>query len=880
MQPDRSQPRECIMKCRSFAVLPAVLACAVIFAGTLYAAQGHGGQTPGAVKPPHGQKPQPPAQPQPDPNKISVTEYEPMFLQSSGKQAIRIEGTFPNPDEIEVLPQPPLSPDAEYSISDSEILLNVTVASAASNEAAVLVQRKPASGGGSQPASSNGRWTLKFEVHDACNKHVSLPASQPRVPAGWASLCKIPGSIPNCKDSLKKKSGTCVYGMNALTHQRTTNLSSGTGQQFCGTEWTGFGEFDRPSTYLTVKDAAAVLVCNQNPFRWATTLSRNDTPIKNDDPSVLLGALDPALGLKNATDAANTATKKSNSQSPAGAQTKSNTGGQAKAEAKVEPQTKNILAAKPKPLPKGLTFNFQVVNGTPQEETNPLTFTFADPVQECVKDISTVVQGDDTTISNFIDSYNGMKAETEDDSTSCDTRLTDATNLWTGAQMLPTKDLNGVQQDISALQQEIAYRLSVVKAYANNPLGKSETAALTAQNQALVQQECVVADLLTTTTTVFKSVAVPIQNILGTNGSLVYISTAVGDDHDPVERVWKLSSTLKKDTLADTSDFGQNTYAACLNPQKGQQQQQQQQNPNHQNGQNPTQPPNPNGDQNPSGDDTVSLRHDNSGVHYRDAMLYTPAEHSVVVDEASGALQSGNQTTNSPQQPGGQSKKKKTGNGNTGGNNNGQQDGQQTTPQTSPAVTQEDGPTIDATFGAPRFVVSAGTAAVILRNRQYQKVQANGQSSGTTIEYSTNSLTRINPLLMGHIRLYQYHGTDDGLFGTLGVSGASNNQGVSAEYFLGLTSSFAHNWIFVSPGLYIGQSLSLSGGYKVGDPLPAKFSGSVPTEQGYKVGFGLAISIRIPGTTSPKTKTPSPNGTGNNGNSKTKTTGTSPKSSS
>jgi len=842
------------MKCRSFAVLPAMLACAVIFVGTLYAAQGQGGHGAGAPKPPQGSKPQQPAQPQPDANKISVTEYEPMFLQSSGKQAVRIEGTFPNPDNIEVLPQPPLASTAEYSIKDSEILLNVTVASTDSNEAVVLIQRKSASGTGSQPGN-NERVTLKFEVHDACSKHVPATQPQPRVPAGWASLCKIPDNIPNCKDSLKKKSGTCVYGMNALTHQRTTNLSSNSVYQFCGTQWTGLGEFDRPSTYLTVKDSAAVLVCNQNPFRWATTLSRNDTPIKNDDPSILLGALDPALGLKNASDAANSATKKSNKQSTAGTQTKNNTGTQAKALQK-QSQTKNFLAA-PKPLPKGLVFNFKVANGTAQEDTNPLTFSFNDPIQECVQGISGAVQGDDTAISDFIESYNQQKAEMEDDSTACGTRVADATTLWTAAQMLPTRDLNGVQQAISALQQEIADRLSLIKPYADDPLGKTETAALTAQNQALVQQECVVADLLTTTTTIFKSVSVPIQNILGTNGSLIYISTAVGDDHDPVERVWKLSSTLKKDTLADTSDFGQNTYAACLNPPKGQQQQQQKP---QQNGGHPGQPTNPNGDDNQGDDDTVSMRHDNSGVHYRDAMLYTPADNSVVVDEASGALQSGG--------TGGGGKKKKTGGGggNPSGTDNGNQaDGQQKPPQTAAAVTQEDGPTIDATFGAPRFVVSAGTAAVVLRNRQYQKVQANGQTSGTTIEYSTNSLARFDPMLMGHIRLYQYHGTDDGLFATLGVTGSSNNQGASAEYMVGLTSSFAHNWVFVTPGLFIGQSLSLSGGYKVGDALPAKFSGSVPTEQSWKGGFGLALSIRVPGTPAPKTKSPDSNTTKNKG---------------
>jgi hypothetical protein len=175
-------------------------------------------------------------------------------------------------------------------------------------------------------------------------------------------------------------------------------------------------------------------------------------------------------------------------------------------------------------------------------------------------------------------------------------------------------------------------------------------------------------------------------------------------------------------------------------------------------------------------------------------------------------------------------------------------------------------------FGAPQVVVSVGIAGVFMQNRQYQKVQASGQSSGTTIEYSTDSSARMSPLIMAHGRIYRFAG-DDAIWGTLGVTAASNNSGVSAEYFVGGTVSFLHNWIFLTPGLYVGQKEALTGGYKVGQQLPSSFSGSLPIQQSYKPAFGLAISFRVPGTSAPKNKTSNQNSSPGKNGSQTGGTG-------
>lgn len=220
--------------------------------------------------------------------------------------------------------------------------------------------------------------------------------------------------------------------------------------------------------------------------------------------------------------------------------------------------------------------------------------------------------------------------------------------------------------------------------------------------------------------------------------------------------------------------------------------------------------------------------------------------------------QNNTQPTDTTQQPGGKPKQGTTPSGQNPGNGTGQQ-----TTQKATGPTQEDGPQIDVTFGAPRFVTSAGVVGVLLRDQQYQKVQASGQSSGTTIEYSTNSNWRYNALFMGHVRFYQYKGTDDGLFATLGAGGTTQP---AAEYFAGATSSFAHNWLFLSIGAYFAKQQTLTGGYKVGSQLPSSFSGSVPTESNYKPGLGIGISIRVPGTATPKTKTPNSNNTTQNKN--------------
>jgi hypothetical protein len=744
--------------------------------------------------------------------KLEISGYEPLFLQKkTDPQAIHLVGTFPK-DVLLDGPSDALVPDPDRTwASDKEVFAWVTLAGDAKGTAFLLVK------------SSAGTASVSFEIRDACTAPGAAPAEATPTPVeGWNSLCNIPAS-PGKPDK-KTKRVTVAYGINALQHSSITNPTPA----FCKNSSASIDVVELKDTYLETNDVARVVVCNQNPFRWATTFSRDETAIKNDDPSTFLGILDPMLGASNATKTATNAADAATKNSPTG--------------------TTNKAAGSNR-------YRLPLPGATPP---GPQSFTFEDPVQACVDIVATSIKEADDKITNFIAGYNSTKVVIEDDSTDCDTRRTTAINLWSDAQKLPIKGLNAITSQISSLKTEVAYRVNQFGTDGNS-LGQKHVKALQDQGKALDQQLCVVGKLLTAAAkNIPDSVVTPIQNILGTNGSFVYVSTSVGQYHDPTDVTWKLSSTLKNTSgsgvLASSSTLAVSPYLECLsttNDNSGTNQQTEQDQK--------TQPATP-----PVQPNTPPVKKEKKANPTPSAnMLGAPVDLpnylrtvSFVTADIDAEFQS------SPPDPqGGHTSAQQSGQNNkpSPGKNQQPPGGAQQTDQApvqpqKTGPTQEDGPQIHASFGAPEFVVSAGVAAVLLRNQQFQKVQASGQTSGTTIEYSTNSLVRMSPLIMAHARLYKYKGSDRAIWGTLGVTGASNNNGVSAEYFAGASWSWLHNWVFLSPGLYIGQRQSLTGGYKVGQQLPSSFTGSLPTTQNYKLGFGLALSIRIPGTSTPKAK--------------------------
>jgi hypothetical protein len=101
------------------------------------------------------------------------------------------------------------------------------------------------------------------------------------------------------------------------------------------------------------------------------------------------------------------------------------------------------------------------------------------------------------------------------------------------------------------------------------------------------------------------------------------------------------------------------------------------------------------------------------------------------------------------------------------------------------------------------------------------------------------------PIGMAHARLCEF-GNTVSLHFSLGVAAGIKSQdagGSSAEFLVGPSVAFYRS-VFLTPGLYIGQTASLSG-FKVGDPVPSTIT-SPPLKTSYTTGFGFSITFTKP----------------------------------
>jgi hypothetical protein len=651
-------------------------------------------------------------------------------------------------------------------------------------------------------ATDKERKSIQFNVMPACpTPQMKADDLSSTLVAPGAGRCNLP-------------KGQTFTAFNAKTGEITDNGTAAFCDDSTGTSGT---TFDVKSTYLDNKSRVRFVVCNKNPFNYTTKLTRDEQPIQNDDLSTFLGVLDPALGASQAAKAASdTAAQKSASTST----TKT-----------VTPKT--LTKALPKKVP----------------------FAVADPTQSCLNTIVSDLQTLDISYTNLVHQYLISEARLQDDDLTCSQRLTEAQKMWTTAKTLTLDTtVQSANQKIAALRSAIDQRIADASngPYSNNSLTHQQIASMQAVESALNTQSCIAgkaAQIISNQ--LAKNVIAPLETVLGDRDSFVY-STFFGPYQQPTSVRWVLASTKidKTKGISSGTDLGSDPYVQCLS----------QQNPSN-NGKRGGQVTVPqNGSQPPVHADDSAQEDSAStnaivGSHLSRVSLISDVAHSgrgvrlenpaltVSSDEQNDA-----QDSSTGQDSTADSKNNKNNKVNASQSDNTQQPSSENGAQLGSGV---------YTFGGPKVVVSAGVAGVVLRNRQFQKVQASGQTSGSTIEYSTNSLARISPMIMAHARLFSYKGSDKAIWGTVGVTAASNDKGVSAEYLVGVTQSFVNNWVFLTPGLYIGQTQSLSGGYKVGQQLPSSFTGSLPIEQNYKIGFGFAISFRIPGTATPKTKSSS-----------------------
>jgi hypothetical protein len=549
-------------------------------------------------------------------------------------------------------------------------------------------------------------------------------------------------------------------------------------------------DFDIHATYLNPKQSIALVVCNKNPFNYSTALVVDEQPIQDDDLSTFLGILDPMLG---ATQAAKTATSTAANSTTA----------------KTQKSAHN--AAVP----------------------TPHTFRIKDSIQACLSNIVQQLNNVDQDYTQFLADYVGLKANLEDDSIECNQRLTGAQSLWTKASdLVRSPKLRNASQSITILLSEINQRVAIATAseYKGSDVTQQQIVSLNAAKEALTTQSCIAQK---TASLIYQNVELkvldPLGKILGKRDAFVYIAY-LGPYQQPTQVNWTVrSQSIDKSILPSPSELSGDPYQDCLAQQ----------------GNSPSKPAK---QTNPQTSDSV--------VSNKVQLL--PVSFSY------GAPQAAQPTDSTPQS---KQTNKKGNNTQTANNTQNNDTNNSTGSQTQPKDAATTGDLVRSgalTFGGPRFIVSAGIAGVTLGQKQFQKGVGQaldatgkpipGQSTANIIEYQNNDAFRISPLIMAHTRLYSYRGSDRAIWATLGVTGKSDTSGVSPEYLFGVSQSFWNNWLFLTGGLYVGRKESLSSGLYVGQTVPSNLTGSIPFQNNYKAGFGLALSFRIPKTDAPKTK--------------------------
>jgi hypothetical protein len=145
--------------------------------------------------------------------------------------------------------------------------------------------------------------------------------------------------------------------------------------------------------------------------------------------------------------------------------------------------------------------------------------------------------------------------------------------------------------------------------------------------------------------------------------------------------------------------------------------------------------------------------------------------------------------------------------------------------------------------------ISAGVGFDTIGERTFgiQAVPSSAGSTSTTNVFVVTSQSSFHPVPIGmaHARLCEF-GNTASLHFSFGIAAGIKSQdagGSSAEFLIGPSLALFRT-VFLTPGLYLGQTASLSV-FKVGDPVPSNVT-SPPLKTSYTPGFGFAITFTKP----------------------------------
>jgi hypothetical protein len=148
------------------------------------------------------------------------------------------------------------------------------------------------------------------------------------------------------------------------------------------------------------------------------------------------------------------------------------------------------------------------------------------------------------------------------------------------------------------------------------------------------------------------------------------------------------------------------------------------------------------------------------------------------------------------------------------------------------------------------FSLSAGVAFSTMGEREFAIQPAPVGPGSTTTQNTFVEITdsSIHPLPLGiiHVRLHET-GNRLSWHGSFGLAGNLRGQaagGSNAEFLIGGSLALFRT-VFLTPGVYIGQKVSLGAGFQPNGPVPASIT-QPPLQKSYKPAFGFAITFTKP----------------------------------
>jgi hypothetical protein len=147
-----------------------------------------------------------------------------------------------------------------------------------------------------------------------------------------------------------------------------------------------------------------------------------------------------------------------------------------------------------------------------------------------------------------------------------------------------------------------------------------------------------------------------------------------------------------------------------------------------------------------------------------------------------------------------------------------------------------------------RFSISGGVGFSTIEQKTFAILPSSDGKGGTTNTFGTTSDSKITPVALAvtNIRLAEWANHGVGLHGSLGIGGNLQTN-ASAAYFLpGISLAFWRT-MYLTAGAGIGSQSVLTGGYRVGDPVPTGVTtiGAV-TGSSHTAGFSFAITFTKP----------------------------------